>query len=78
MVELSTLAVSSTVAMPSLDPPADAQAIARLWRADESECVPPLIRAAQLDDVARERSALVARELIEGMRRTKAGVASRR
>jgi len=63
------LAVSSTVAMPSLDPPADAHSIARLWRADESECVPPLIRAAQLDDVARERSALVARELIEGMRR---------
>jgi RHH-type proline utilization regulon transcriptional repressor/proline dehydrogenase/delta 1-pyrroline-5-carboxylate dehydrogenase len=52
---------------------ADAQAIARLWRPDETECVPPLIVAAQLDDVRRERSALVARALIEGMRRQESG-----
>ena len=69
MVELGTLAVNSTVPMPSVDPAADAQAMARLWRADETECVPPLIRAAELDDVRRERSAQVTRRLIEGMRR---------
>jgi RHH-type proline utilization regulon transcriptional repressor/proline dehydrogenase/delta 1-pyrroline-5-carboxylate dehydrogenase len=62
--------------MPSVDPQAAAhtsaqparEAMARLWRADESQCVPPLILAAQFDDVARERVALVARRLIEGMR----------
>jgi RHH-type transcriptional regulator, proline utilization regulon repressor / proline dehydrogenase / delta 1-pyrroline-5-carboxylate dehydrogenase len=51
----------------------DAHAIARLWRADETECVPALIVAAQLDDVRRERSALVARALVEGMRRQESG-----
>jgi RHH-type transcriptional regulator, proline utilization regulon repressor / proline dehydrogenase / delta 1-pyrroline-5-carboxylate dehydrogenase len=65
--------VIGTLPMPSADAPADAQAdaraIARLWRADESECVPPLILAAQLDDVRAERTARVARGLVEGMRR---------
>jgi RHH-type proline utilization regulon transcriptional repressor/proline dehydrogenase/delta 1-pyrroline-5-carboxylate dehydrogenase len=63
--------------MPSVDAQADGQAevsraraaIARLWRADETECLPPLIVAAQLDDVQRARTAAVARDLIEGMRR---------
>ena len=55
--------------MPSVDQPAGARAIARLWRADETECVPPLIRAAELDDAARQRSVLAACRLIEGMRR---------
>src|SRR3984957_15647202 len=54
--------------MPSVEHAADAQAIARLWRADETQCVPPLIRAAQLDDAALERSELVACRLIEGLR----------
>jgi RHH-type proline utilization regulon transcriptional repressor/proline dehydrogenase/delta 1-pyrroline-5-carboxylate dehydrogenase len=69
MVELGALAVNSTLPMPSVDPAVDALAIARLWRADETECVPPLIQAAELDDVRRERTALVTRRLIEGMRR---------
>jgi RHH-type proline utilization regulon transcriptional repressor/proline dehydrogenase/delta 1-pyrroline-5-carboxylate dehydrogenase len=43
-------------------------AIARLWRADERECVPPLIAAAQLDDAQRERVAARARRLVEGLR----------
>jgi len=43
-------------------------AIARLWRADERECVPPLIVAAQLDDAQRERVAALAKRLVEGMR----------
>jgi RHH-type proline utilization regulon transcriptional repressor/proline dehydrogenase/delta 1-pyrroline-5-carboxylate dehydrogenase len=63
--------------MPSVDAQADGQAevararaaIARLWRAEETECLPPLIAAAQLDDVQRARTAAVARDLIEGMRR---------
>jgi RHH-type proline utilization regulon transcriptional repressor/proline dehydrogenase/delta 1-pyrroline-5-carboxylate dehydrogenase len=44
-------------------------AIERLWRAPEPECVQPLIAAAQLDDEQRERVAVRARRLIEGMRR---------
>ena len=59
--------------MPSVDHEAEAHAIARLWRADEPECVPPLIVAAQLDEAQRERSALLARALIEGMRRHQSG-----
>ena len=43
-------------------------AIARLWRADERECVPPLIAAVQLNDAQRARVAARARQLIEGMR----------
>jgi RHH-type proline utilization regulon transcriptional repressor/proline dehydrogenase/delta 1-pyrroline-5-carboxylate dehydrogenase len=54
--------------MPSVDHEVDAHAIARLWRADETACVPPLIVAAQLDEGQRARTALVARGLIEGMR----------
>jgi RHH-type proline utilization regulon transcriptional repressor/proline dehydrogenase/delta 1-pyrroline-5-carboxylate dehydrogenase len=42
-------------------------AIAPLWRADERECVPPLIAAAQLDPAQAERVAVRARALIEGM-----------
>jgi RHH-type proline utilization regulon transcriptional repressor/proline dehydrogenase/delta 1-pyrroline-5-carboxylate dehydrogenase len=70
--------------MPSVDPPSEGhaaaararEAIARFWRADETECLPPLIAAAQLDDVQRGRTAVVARGLIEGMRRrdTRRGV----
>jgi RHH-type proline utilization regulon transcriptional repressor/proline dehydrogenase/delta 1-pyrroline-5-carboxylate dehydrogenase len=45
------------------------EAVERLWRAPESECVPPLIAAAQLDVEQRERVAARARRLVEGMRR---------
>jgi RHH-type proline utilization regulon transcriptional repressor/proline dehydrogenase/delta 1-pyrroline-5-carboxylate dehydrogenase len=61
--------------MPSADPQTEEQAaaaraaISRLWRADETECLPPLIAAARLDDARREHTAALARELIEGMRR---------
>jgi RHH-type proline utilization regulon transcriptional repressor/proline dehydrogenase/delta 1-pyrroline-5-carboxylate dehydrogenase len=63
--------------MPSVDPqsewPAAAararEAIARLWRVDETECVPPMIAAAQLEDAQRERTAVLARGLVAGMRR---------
>jgi RHH-type proline utilization regulon transcriptional repressor/proline dehydrogenase/delta 1-pyrroline-5-carboxylate dehydrogenase len=44
-------------------------AIADAWRADESQCLPPLIAAARLDDDARERTDALARTLVAGMRR---------
>jgi RHH-type proline utilization regulon transcriptional repressor/proline dehydrogenase/delta 1-pyrroline-5-carboxylate dehydrogenase len=43
-------------------------AIARLWRADERECVLALIAAAQIDDAQRQRIAQRAQQLIAGMR----------
>ena len=67
----------STVPTAPVDPQANAgadlaaarEAIARLWRLDETECLPPLIAAAQTDTAQRERTALLARALIDGMRR---------
>jgi RHH-type proline utilization regulon transcriptional repressor/proline dehydrogenase/delta 1-pyrroline-5-carboxylate dehydrogenase len=59
--------VISTVPTPSAA--GAREAIARLWRADESECLPALIAAARPDEAQRERSALVGRALVEGMRR---------
>ena len=44
-------------------------AIARLWRPDETECVPPLIEAARSDAAQRQRTEVLARSLVEGMRR---------
>ena len=44
-------------------------AIAGAWRAEETRCVPPLIDAARSDAAQRERTALLARSLIAGMRR---------
>jgi RHH-type proline utilization regulon transcriptional repressor/proline dehydrogenase/delta 1-pyrroline-5-carboxylate dehydrogenase len=69
--------VISTVPTAPVDPQADGgadlaaarEAIARLWRLDETECLPPLIAAAQTDAAQRERTALLARALIDGMRR---------
>jgi RHH-type proline utilization regulon transcriptional repressor/proline dehydrogenase/delta 1-pyrroline-5-carboxylate dehydrogenase len=69
--------VISTVPTAPVDSQADAgadlaaarAAIARLWRLDETECLPPLIAAAQSDAAQRERTALLARALIDGMRR---------
>ncbi len=69
--------VISTAPLSAADPQAEGQAaegaaraaIAGLWRADETECVPPLIAAARLDEGRREHTAAVARGLIEGMRR---------
>ena len=51
-------------------------AIARLWRADERDCVPPLIEVAQLEPSQRERVAARTRSLIEGMRRHGGGEGS--
>ena len=45
------------------------EAIARSWRLDETECLPPLIAAARTDTAQRERTALLARALVDGMRR---------
>ena len=67
----------STVPTTSVDPQAEWRAdaaaaraaIVRLWRADETECLPPLIAASQTDEAQRDRTAVLARALIEGMRR---------
>ena len=67
----------STVPTASVDPQAEwradaaaaREAIVRLWRADETECLPPLIAASQTDEAQRDRTAVLARALIEGMRR---------
>jgi RHH-type proline utilization regulon transcriptional repressor/proline dehydrogenase/delta 1-pyrroline-5-carboxylate dehydrogenase len=69
--------VISTVPMPSADAQAEGQAdgraareaIADLWRAAETECLPPLITAGRLDEGQRQHTAAVAHALIEGMRR---------
>jgi RHH-type proline utilization regulon transcriptional repressor/proline dehydrogenase/delta 1-pyrroline-5-carboxylate dehydrogenase len=44
-------------------------AIAGAWRAEESQCLPPLIDAARSDPAQRERTALLTQSLIAGMRR---------
>jgi RHH-type proline utilization regulon transcriptional repressor/proline dehydrogenase/delta 1-pyrroline-5-carboxylate dehydrogenase len=44
-------------------------AIAGAWRADEAQCLQPLIDAARLDAAERERTSLLAQSLIAGMRR---------
>ena len=69
--------MSSSVASPPVAPQsgegaetaAARVAIARLWRPDETECVPPLIDAAASDEPQRERTEVLARSLLEGMRR---------
>jgi RHH-type proline utilization regulon transcriptional repressor/proline dehydrogenase/delta 1-pyrroline-5-carboxylate dehydrogenase len=60
--------VDSEAATASVDPQSVRGAIAGLWRLDESDCLPPLIAAAQSDQAQRERTAVLARSLIEGMR----------
>jgi RHH-type proline utilization regulon transcriptional repressor/proline dehydrogenase/delta 1-pyrroline-5-carboxylate dehydrogenase len=61
--------VASPAATAPVDPQSVRAAIAGLWRLDETGCLPPLIAAAQTDEAQRERTALLARSLIDGMRR---------
>jgi RHH-type proline utilization regulon transcriptional repressor/proline dehydrogenase/delta 1-pyrroline-5-carboxylate dehydrogenase len=61
--------VASAAATAPVDPQSARTAIAELWRLDESGCVPPLVAAAQTDEAQRQRTAQLARSLIDGMRR---------
>jgi RHH-type transcriptional regulator, proline utilization regulon repressor / proline dehydrogenase / delta 1-pyrroline-5-carboxylate dehydrogenase len=61
--------VASPAATAPVDPQSARAAIAGLWRLDESGCLPPLIGAAQTNEAQRERTAVLARSLIDGMRR---------
>ena len=59
----------ATMAQPDANADSARAAIARYWRADEAECLPPLIAAARLEPPLHVRTEELARGLIEGMRR---------
>jgi RHH-type proline utilization regulon transcriptional repressor/proline dehydrogenase/delta 1-pyrroline-5-carboxylate dehydrogenase len=59
-------------ALPRIDP----APMQRLWRADERECLPPLIAAAELPPARAARALQRARWLIEGARQERGSVAA--